>query len=302
MLVRAWRRANSTSPPSSAGIPQQFCRGHLTSQLFLVSTATAAGQLPGCSSSRNRSETARPSRPVLQVPAQWIALEPRPQALSGQVGKQLVAMNPEHLLHYRAPKFLAASQLASAGARPPIFPSRSGFPSAFSRRPIPCSLARTAFGAHHQAREIKLELVPIARSVGTLHLAQFPTVAEIDDAPGLLVGKIADVFAFLVNCVEQRREGGTQVEAKPATLADVVNALEFLGESRPLPVLGFNRTVGKTLGRLGFNSISRHQQQTACGRWIGGGAKENSGAASRSGISALRLGQGPSGLGKAAGV
>jgi hypothetical protein len=82
-------------------------------------------------------------------------------------------------------------------------------------------------GAQHGVR--KVEVPRVRRRVRTLgHVAQVADVALVDDLPIVLFIDPVDLHRLArIDQVEQRREGAAQIDAAPATVADVENALEF---------------------------------------------------------------------------
>jgi hypothetical protein len=69
--------------------------------------------------------------------------------------------------------------------------------------------------------------VVVARGVGTFHLAQLALITKVDDAIFLGSRQIADVIALGVNRLEEIRERRAKIEAQPAAVTDVEDALDF---------------------------------------------------------------------------
>src|SRR5215467_9743730 len=95
----------------------------------------------------------------------------------------------------------------------------------------------------------------LAVGVGTLHLAQLAAVEKVDDAPGFRGGQAANIAVLLVDRIEERRKRRTQIEAQPASVADVVYALEFLIEAAPVPITELGGVVGEPIGGLRVDAI-----------------------------------------------
>ena len=89
-------------------------------------------------------------------------------------------------------------------------------------------------GAQHEVREV--DVPGMRRHVRTLgHVAHVAQVALVDDLARNPSSSTASSFQrrALVDQIEQRRKRGAQVEAAPAAVADVVDALELVSSTRP---------------------------------------------------------------------
>ena len=106
--------------------------------------------------------------------------------------------------------------------------------------------------ARDEGGKVELKLVLIARGVGTLDLAQLAFVAQVDDAV-LGAGEVADVIALGVDRLEEPGNKG-KVEAQPAAVADVEDAVDFDVEFGAFPVPGLVGIVGEGVGRSRFDS------------------------------------------------
>ena len=111
-------------------------------------------------------------------------------------------------------------------------------------------------GAKNQAGEIELKFMTVARRVGTFDLAQLASVAEIDDALFLAHRQGSHIAVIAIDRVKQRRKRRTKIEAQPASMTDVENALDFLIEPGPVPILRFGRIVREAVSRPGLDSFS----------------------------------------------
>ena len=69
------------------------------------------------------------------------------------------------------------------------------------------------------------------RDVRALHVAELALVALVDDLVPFAVGQGRDVAVLGVDETEQRREGWAQVEAEPAAVAQVEDAIELNGSA-----------------------------------------------------------------------
>jgi hypothetical protein len=112
-----------------------------------------------------------------------LTLRSRPalEGVAREVGQQLVAVDAEHLLHeppVQPTRFiaLAAPRLARASPAGQVRVAQQPLAEA---RPL---LARPhGLEAVHQLREVELELVPVARRVRALDLAQLALEARVHD-------------------------------------------------------------------------------------------------------------------------
>ena len=60
--------------------------------------------------------------------------------------------------------------------------------------------------------------------------AQFAVVTFIDDAVVVCCRKFRDIAVVLINPIQQRIEGGTEIEATATAIAHIVNTQRFLFE------------------------------------------------------------------------
>ena len=154
-------------------------------------------------------------------------------------------MNPEQLLHQRAIERVAASEVREPGQQRADFPEAIGIAEHLVAKLNAVFPGSDRLVALHEAREVELELMPVARRVGASNLAHLAVVAEVDDVAFLLGGELTNVAVVLVvDGIEQRRERRAQIEAQPAALADVEDARDFLVEALAAPVLRLGRVVG----------------------------------------------------------
>jgi hypothetical protein len=109
--------------------------------------------------------------------------------------------------------------------------------------------------------------VTIVGGVGTLDVAELALIAGIDDELGFLRGEGADVAIMAIDGVEELGKGGAEIEAEPAAMTDLEDALEFLGQGGLVPVERVVRIVGQTRCGLVFDAI--HLIQALCLLLIG---------------------------------
>ena len=93
------------------------------------------------------------------------------ESLIGEFRQLLVAMDPEQLLHQRAIERVAASEVREPRQKAPELPEAIGIREHLVAKLHARFLRRDRLVALHQAREIELELMPIAGRVGASNLA-----------------------------------------------------------------------------------------------------------------------------------
>src|SRR5215475_4322254 len=155
-------------------------------------------------------------------------------------------MDSKQLLEHHARKLLAACPIAEPRPQAPDSAEAIGVAQKLFAHTYAALLRANALGAQHQAREVELKLVPVARSIRTLHLAQATSVAEIDHTLLVRPRKRANLAVFPIDGLEQDGKRRAQIKAETAPMADVENPVDLLIETGAIPVLRLSRTVGKS--------------------------------------------------------
>lgn len=81
------------------------------------------------------------------------------------------------------------------------------------------------FPGHHEAR--KIQIILMGRRVGAMIKAEFTVVTFLFDPGKILPGEFGHVAFVIVQPVDKRREGRTQVETSAASVANVKNPNRF---------------------------------------------------------------------------
>lgn len=108
------------------------------------------------------------------------------------------------------------------------FPQKIGLgqqPVSPSRSPLS---RQSLFPHRHQQR--KIDSILMGRRVGAMVEAEFAVVTFIDHAVVVCCRKFRDIAVVLINPIEQRIEGGTEIEATAAPVAHIINTQRFLFE------------------------------------------------------------------------
>jgi hypothetical protein len=105
----------------------------------------------------------------------------------------------------------------------------------------------------------KIERVLMWRRIGAMIETEFAVIALIHDP--MMVGwrKLGDVTLIPVDAVEQRVERRTKIEAAPAAIADLIDALRVFLELRGID--GFEQTQTIHVSPIRKQSAVSHQRQ-----------------------------------------
>src|SRR5262249_31670619 len=144
------------------------------------------------------------------------------EGLRRELGQELLAMDPEHLLHHPAVRLHLAHRVGEPEAEPREAAAavRIGEDPIAKRGLFMERVQRVP--AMNQLREVDLKLVLVARRVGTLDLAQLALKAEVHHLSLLSMGEAMDVAVVaLVDQLEQRRKRFAVLEAHPAAVTDL---------------------------------------------------------------------------------
>ena len=131
-------------------------------------------------------------------------------------------------------------------------PRASGSPSTRSRSASPARRRALRLVAVHELREVELELVPVARRVRALHLAQLALEAGVHDALGLGGGRA---------CGRRRRASSSSSSKSVGKLSQYLKHMRqpwqisktrstSCCERAGVPVLRLRGVVGEPVGRL----------------------------------------------------
>ncbi len=102
-------------------------------------------------------------------------------------------------------------------------------PIGISQKPLSTSQPFFAYPLGHDAmnqlRKVELKFMVIARSIRTFHFAELALKTRLHDRPGLLVGQpLHTPVVFVVDQIEEHREGVAVLEAHTTAMADLKNA------------------------------------------------------------------------------